>query len=290
MGGTVVAPVKFGVAPNLLAGLRLLVGGRMWSRCAARGVSGATPETTGRRPVPPGLPLARATIVAALIAAAVTAAAQPTNPPTGLDFNSFKIVVERNIFNQDRMPHERAVQSTRVPDSFSLVGTLFYAGGDIAFFDGTSSEFRKALKVDGDIAGFKVTAITLNSVTLSDGTNQTVLKIATPMRRDDDGHWSVSAGSGSSAGYASDFGSGGSFSTRSRRYNANARNFTAATETPAINGGDNNSFSNGTEESPPSEIEDNPPETAAPPGGANDALSRLMQRRAQEEQQLRQGQ
>ncbi len=185
-----------------------------------------------------------------MMAAAVAAAAQPTNLPSGVDFNSFKIVVERNIFNQSRMPHEGAVRSTRIPDSFSLVGTLFYSGGDIAFFDGSSADYQKALKVDGDIAGFKVTAITLNSVTLSEGTNQTVLKITAQMRRDDDGHWLVS--------------------------------------TEPVG----NLSPDGTEGLPSPEMEGNSPDVSVPAGGANanDALARLMQRRAQQEQQLGHGQ
>lgn len=192
----------------------------------------------------------RTAVFAAMMAAAVAAAAQPTNLPSGVDFNSFKIVVERNIFNQSRMPHERAVRSTRIPDSFSLVGTLFYSAGDIAFFDGSSADYQKALKVDGDIAGFKVTAITLNSVTLSEGTNQTVLKITAQMRRDDDGHWLVS--------------------------------------TEPVG----NLSPNGTEGLPSPEMEGNSPDAWAPAGGANpnDALARLMQRRAQQEQQLGHGQ
>jgi hypothetical protein len=194
-------------------------------------------------------------LLALLVAVAFTAPAQQTNSLPALDFPSFKIIAERNIFNQSRTPHERGIRPTRVADSFSLVGTLFYAGGDIAFFDGTSADYRKALKVDGDIAGFKVTAITLNSVTLSDGTNQTVLKITTQMRRADDGHWSVSTepASYSSAGSSSGFNS---------------------------------------DEQPSSEMEDNSPNAPASPGGAgaNDALARLMQKRAQQEQQLGQGQ
>jgi hypothetical protein len=215
------------------------------------------------------------------LTAALPAVAQTTTT-NAVDFAAFQVISQRNIFDQSRLPHERAARPTRVADSFSLVGTLFYAGGDIAFFDGTSDEYRKALKVGGDIAGFKVTAVTLDSVTLSDGTNQTVLKITTQMRRDDAGHWSVFT---ERASYASAESAAGSnpegFSGRSRRYNSNRSNSAMTTGTVARNEGIDNS-------SPP-EMENNP--SAAPAsGGANDALARLMQRRAQEEQQLGQGQ
>lgn len=205
-----------------------------------------------------------ATVFIALMAAAIAVAAQPTNVSGGLNYDKFQIIAERNIFDQSREPHERAAQPARVPDSFSLVGTLLYAGGDIAFFNGTSDEYRKALKVGGDIAGFKVTAITPDSVTLSDGTNQVVLKIPTQMRRDDDGHWSVST---EPVAYSSIANSSGSISermssTRSRYYistQPNSQTMTGLT-----------------------------PDTAASSSRPSSALERLMQRRAQEEQQLRQ--
>jgi len=233
----------------------------------------------------------RTVVFAALMAAAVAATAQSTNLPAQLDYASFKIIADRNIFNQNRTPHEGAARPTRVADSFSLVGTLFYAGGDIAFFDGTSDEYRRALKVGGDIAGFKVTAVTLNSVTLSDGTNQTVLKITTQMRRADDGHWSVLAEpiAYSSAGSSSGTISGRTSSSRSHSYSSTRRNSTMMTSAMAANGQDNGLSAPGTEE-PVAEMENNPPDASASSSGPNSALERLMQRRAQQEQQLRQGQ
>ena len=225
----------------------------------------------------------RGLLLAALMATAFTAVAQETNLLSALDYPAFQIIAERNIFNQDRTAREHDGRpAARIADSFSLVGTLFYAGGDIAFFDGTSDAYRKALKVGGDIAGFKVTAVTLNSVTLFDGTNQAVLKITTQMRRDDDGHWSVSAEpvSYSSADSSSGVISGKANSNRAHHYHSNPGPFR----------GDDGAA--GTEEPSSPALEDNSPDDSAPPGeaNANTALERLMQRRAQEEQQLGQGQ
>jgi len=196
------------------------------------------------------------------LAATLPVSAQTTNATS---FAAFQLISERNIFNQSRVPQERAVQPTRVPDSFSLVGTLLYAGGDVAFFNGTSGEFRKALNVGGDIAGFKVTTITLNGVTLTDGTNQMVLKVSTQMRRGDNGGWSVSTEPVAYSSVASSF-SGASERTfsRSRHHSSNQSSFPAAAGTT--------------------------PDTPVPPGGASSALEQLMQRRAQEEQQLGQRQ
>ena len=218
--------------------------------------------------------------------ATLNVVAQQTNSASGSDFNSFKIIADRDIFNQSRLPHQRAVRQARVADSFSLVGTLFYADGDIAFFDGTSDEYRKALKVGGDIAGYKVVAVTLDSVTLSDGTNQTVLKITTQMRRDDAGHWSVSTEPASYAGTG--VSTSEQLSGHSRRYNSSRSNF-SVNQSETVDGAVENVSSPETEEPSPPGMEDGSSDIPAP-GGANDALARLMQRRAQQEQQLKQGQ
>ena len=115
----------------------------------------------------------------------------------GTDFASFQIIGQRNIFDPNRVPHRRSSSSAaRVVDSFSFVGTMSYAKGNFAFFDGTSPDFRKVLELEGSIADFKVTAITPKSVTLVSGTNETVLPLGTQMRRDDDGHWVVSSRNG----------------------------------------------------------------------------------------------
>ena len=53
-GGTGVAPVQFGVAPNCRSGGAMPFRREDVSGLRSAPVSGATPETTGRRPVPPG--------------------------------------------------------------------------------------------------------------------------------------------------------------------------------------------------------------------------------------------
>jgi len=188
-----------------------------------------------------------------LLAAVCSTTAQPTN---GTDYALFQIIAQRNIFDPNRVPHTRSssARATRVADSFSFVGTMSYAKGSFAFFDGTSPDFRKVLAVNGDIAGFKLTALTPKSATLSSGTNEIVLPVGTQVRREDDGHWAVAV---ERAAYND---------TGSHR------------ERPASNSSTDNASTTSSE-------------TAAPAsGGANDALTRLMQQRAQEEQQLGAGQ
>lgn len=220
-----------------------------------------------------------------LLVAAAPAAAQTTN---GTDFASFQIIGQRNIFDPNRVPHRRSASSAaRVVDSFSFVGTMSYAKGTFAFFDGTSPDFRKVLERNGGIADFKVTAINPKSVTLVAGTNETVLPLGTQMRRDDDGHWVVSTESASyaSTGIAVTPGAGHRSSGR-----AGGGSFPTGTAITTDNGqpdGSNVPSPNGAADTGP---DMNVPDAAPPPGGANDALTRLMRQRAQEEQQLGSGQ
>src|SRR4029077_17773290 len=87
------------------------------------------------------------------------------------DFSNFALIAQRNIFDPDRRPHE--VRSTgpvtRAPrvESFALVGVMSYDKGTFAFFDGTRSDYQKALKVDDTIAGYRVSNIDAETVKLA---------------------------------------------------------------------------------------------------------------------------
>lgn len=119
--------------------------------------------------------------------------------PASLEWSSFRMVVERNIFDPNRRPrgpgYVAPVRQTRDPDYFSLVGTMSYEDGTFAFFNGSSSEFQKALKRADIIAGYKVAAISQDFVKLSRDTNQVELRVGMQMRRDDDGSWFTSRSS-----------------------------------------------------------------------------------------------
>jgi hypothetical protein len=76
---------------------------------------------------------------------------------------------------------------------------MSYEKGVFAFFDGTSSDYKKVLKPEETIAGYKVVAITTDSVKLMLNTNVLELSFGAQMRRRDDGAWERSAGSTSYA-------------------------------------------------------------------------------------------
>jgi hypothetical protein len=118
------------------------------------------------------------------------------NGPVSLDYAAFKLIVDRNIFDPNRYPHRPGAPSVRPPpksvDYVALVGTMSYEKGTFAFFDGTSSDYKKALKLTDSIAGYKVTNITPNAVRLASGTNEIDLSVGAQLRREEDGPWRLS--------------------------------------------------------------------------------------------------
>jgi hypothetical protein len=149
--------------------------------------------------------------------APTNSAAQPASPARP-DYSAFKIIADRNIFDPNRSPRRRGggpPTKPKVTEYFSLVGTLSYEKGTFAFFDGTSSEYRKALKPADAIAGYKVTNIAADVVQLASGTNQLELHVGMQMRREDEGEWllagqsQVYASASTASSAASPAGSGG---------------------------------------------------------------------------------
>ncbi|MBI3849749.1 MAG: hypothetical protein HY298_05595 [Verrucomicrobia bacterium] len=142
--------------------------------------------------------LQRAWLLALLLVAGPLATAQQTNAPARLNYESFKLITDRNIFNPNRTSRSPGIvrRETRPEvraESFALVGTMSYEKGLFAFFDGTSSEYRKVLKRADTIAGYKVEDITPNHVRLASGTNEIDLPVGMQMRREEEGGWLLSA-------------------------------------------------------------------------------------------------
>lgn len=122
-----------------------------------------------------------------------------TNVVSGRDFASFKIIPDRNIFNPNRS--SRSARTTTAPaakpvkvETFSLVGTMSYGKGDLAFFDGSSSAFRKALKTNDSIAGYVITHVTSANVRLEADGVAVEVPVGGQMRRQDEGPWQLAAG------------------------------------------------------------------------------------------------
>jgi hypothetical protein len=117
--------------------------------------------------------------------------AESTNASGRLDFSSFRIVSERNIFNPNRASRSgrAAAEKAVKTESFSLVGTLRSEKDDFAFFDGSSSQYRKVLQANQSIAGYKIAEIAHNEVKLVSSNQQLRLAVGIAMKRQDEGEW-----------------------------------------------------------------------------------------------------
>jgi hypothetical protein len=143
--------------------------------------------------------------VLAVFSVCIFAAAQSSNNvPSETDYASFsRFVTERNIFDPSRQPHytstsNHSVRHTHVTHSssapaFSLVGTMAYEKGLFAFFSGNNDELKQVLPASGKIAGYTVTEITSDHVTLlsADQKEKLELKIGDVMRQEN-GKWELS--------------------------------------------------------------------------------------------------
>ncbi len=117
------------------------------------------------------------------------------NGPASLDYSAFSVIVDRNIFDPNRYPHQPgrggARPAPRSVDSLTLVGTMSYEKGTFAFFDGSSSDYKKALRLNDVIAGYKVTNIAPTGVKLATSTNELNLAVGMQLRREEDGPWQL---------------------------------------------------------------------------------------------------
>lgn len=226
----------------------------------------------------------------ALVAAAGSSAAETngvrSGTPARADFSSFAIVSERNIFNPHRSkragdrPPPRTEPEKRVKmDRFALLGTMSYEKGRYAFFDGSSSDFRKVAKPEDSIAGFKIAEVAPTCVKLL-LTNGTLLELCVgmQMKKSEDSDWQL-AGKADSAESSGTNGSGSSGSAASgssapesddvlKRLLAKREQegAPAVTTAPA---------------SVPAKIEE-PRAAVAAPGEADEVLRKLLQKREQE--------
>jgi hypothetical protein len=261
-----------------------------------------------------------ASTIPILLSAVVCHGAEATNnAPSRLDFPSFHLISERNIFNANRYVRRAGEAPRRVePDrrytrteSFALVGTMSYEKGRFAFFEGSSSQFNQVLKVSDVIGGFKIAEVTPNSVKLeptSTNSQPVELPVGMQLKRQDEGEWKLSERTDTPRSYAS---------SSSSSYRSSSRSSSSSSRSSFSSSGPENSEvlrrlmqqrgDNGPAETPadgetakPVEstaAEEPRPENGESPdkagqvtekrestasGGADDILKRLMEKREQE--------
>ena len=204
----------FSLAPAVCAGLLLVA---FAASAQTSRTNGPAPQTTGKQ------------------SASKQAPAPPAVSPAQ-SFDAFKNIPDRNIFNTRRYAGRteappQTVRRDPVIESFSLLGTLDYPKGSVAFFEGSRESHRKAVKVDESIGDCKVTGIEPNLVRLEAAGKPVELKVGYMLRREDQGEWKMreaerasdygsSYTSSSSSGFGSQFGSSGGSSFGNSSFNS----------------------------------------------------------------------
>jgi hypothetical protein len=191
-------------------------------------------------------PLSKIFLFLLVLSTGLLANAQSTNDAPTTDFSSFQIVVDRNIFNPNRYPHGPGFHISHYEvPAFSLAGTMSYRKGMFAFFSGTSDDYQKVLQQGGSIAGYKVGKITFDGVQLQTATTNIDMKVGAAMRQEGGG-WELNE----------------------------PGQWGESPVTPAESGNSQNTQTTGETSAPA-------PSSAAP----NDILKRMMEQRAQQEQE-----
>ena len=216
------------------------------------------------------------------------AGAETNSPASGgplrTDYVYYRMIAERNIFNPHRakgVPNrpppvraepERIVKS----DRFALLGTMSYEKGRYAFFDGSSTEFRKVAKPEDSIAGFKITDVAPTCVKLQLTNGQLVeLCVGMQMKRSEDQGWQLAGKAEAAAG-----------TTRSATSSASSTSSGPESEDVLKRLLEKRSQEGAPVETAapaPAKVEEVKPAAAAAPGESDDVLKRLLQKREQEQ-------
>jgi hypothetical protein len=233
---------------------------------------------------------------AGLLAVTVwNARAEDSSPPARTDYVSFRIITERNIFNQHRTPgraNRPPPETTRREsdyrprsETFALLGTMIYEKGRFAVFDGSGSEFRKVLQPADQIAGFKIAGVDHTCVKLESTNGQSLdLCVGMQMKRRDGEEWQM-------AGRVESADNGGSRSSSSSASSSSSSSASGPESEEVLRrlmqrreeGGSPEPVAPPTLTSTPTASTNSiPPKESSSSGDADEVLKRLMQKREQE--------
>ena len=145
------------------------------------------------------------TAAALLVTLGLAAFAQEENAneekKTG--FARFELVLQRNIFDPERRPPvQLGVRKTETPPPahrIGLVGVYIDEEQRVALFAGSSGEYNLTLVTGESIAGFKVTSITTDNITLRKGDREIELRVGASLRKQGDEDWELSNETGIAA-------------------------------------------------------------------------------------------
>ncbi len=128
----------------------------------------------------------------------LTPPAKDTNSVPGKELDAFQLITRNNIFDQSRRFLGDTAEAPRVrtprPDILTACGIGLDGAEGTAFFDGKGVRSSHTYKVGDTINDLRITKITLDTVTLTNGSSNTfVLAVGKSLRREPNGPWQLSA-------------------------------------------------------------------------------------------------
>ena len=117
------------------------------------------------------------------------------DPVPANDFKSFSLILDRNIFDPDRRgPKEQRRERPPEPpreESFTLLGTMFYSDKQLAFFEGTDSDWAGAVKLGESVAGHKITKVDFDKVEIDWNGDIIVLEVGSSRTKRGEEPWNT---------------------------------------------------------------------------------------------------
>jgi len=139
-----------------------------------------------------------AAVLCLLLSVPALGRAQESRSSAAPGFESFRIVVDRNIFDPNRResrpetspaPEDPAPQ----PDQLALTGVLIYEGEGVAFFEGTEPDYNVDLKQGGTVAGYRIVEIRTDGIKLSKNGREIELPVGSGLSKRHEGEWELSS-------------------------------------------------------------------------------------------------
>lgn len=129
---------------------------------------------------------------------AMNAYAQEIQTDSQKPFEKYRILLERNIFDPNRRKVEPVfVEPVTAPptEQISLIGTMIYEKEAFAFFEGTRSEYKTAVRLQDSIAGYRVTKVDTEGIELENEGRQISLPVGMALVREGEGNWQIASAS-----------------------------------------------------------------------------------------------
>lgn len=116
--------------------------------------------------------------------------ATPEAPRNPSEFEAFRLIADRNIFNPNRTRARGPEEAPPKVDTVALVGIVHDDGKIVAVFDSPDESFRKALQVGEKIADYSVTTIAEDHIELTGKDGKAFpFRMSQQLRRVEGGEW-----------------------------------------------------------------------------------------------------